>query len=72
MARPLTKRIIDFFAATPGEELSYDDMAQKFGCTRSQACEAVALLRESGRISVQRAVVFRIRVVLPVNIESQP
>ena len=44
----LENRIRQFFLNNPDEELSYIDMAVKFGCSRDSARNAVAELRKGG------------------------
>lgn len=46
----LQNRIRQFFAANPGEELSYADMAVKFDCTLGSARNAVRELRDLGEL----------------------
>lgn len=48
----LAGRIRSFFAACPDEELTYDDMAVKFGCTPYQARLAVKGLRKRRHVAL--------------------
>lgn len=56
-AAPLAGRIRKFFTACPDEELTYQDMAIKFDCSRRQAQDAVKSLRRRRR-DVKLALVY--------------
>jgi response regulator of citrate/malate metabolism len=43
-------RIVEFFAANPDEELTIDDIAAKFGCTKGTARVAVHRASERGQV----------------------
>lgn len=44
----LMGRILDFLECNPEEFLAFDDVAARFDCTREQAKNALAHLRERG------------------------
>lgn len=46
----LQDRIRKFFAANSDEELTYSDMAAKFGCTPDSARNAVREMRDMGEL----------------------
>ena len=52
MTKPesLDKRMRQFFAENPAEELTYADAMVKFGCTRREVVKAVYRLRQYGRV----------------------
>jgi hypothetical protein len=52
-------RIREFFEDNPGEVLTYDDAAVKFGCTREQALRAVEYLRAAGEVCTRVVVMSK-------------
>jgi DNA-binding GntR family transcriptional regulator len=54
----LTKRLREFFEANPGEELTQQDIAAKFGASPRTVANAICTLHKHGLL--QRAVVYRL------------
>lgn len=61
----LTRRVEAFFLANPTEELSYEDMAHKFGVEPRQARDAVKTLRMRKLPPVR--VLHVVRIAAPVD-----
>lgn len=55
----VTARLVAFFRANPGEELTCADIAAKFGCSPETARIAVCHARKE--IPLERVLVFRLR-----------
>jgi predicted transcriptional regulator len=55
----IVDRVRAFFQANPFEELTVEDVAAKFSCTRSTAENALSRL--SGEGLLQRASVYRVK-----------
>lgn len=52
----LATRLLDFFAANHGEELTYDDVIAKFDCKRNAAYQAVDKLVRLGKLENVRVI----------------
>lgn len=57
----LTASIERFYAENPGEWLTWDDLAAKFGCTNKQARQALIGLRKAGRLELEIVHVLRVK-----------
>lgn len=57
----LTRRMVRFYEANPGEWLTIADMTTKFSCTQVQATRVIATLRSEGRLDLEAVVVYRVR-----------
>lgn len=53
----IKKRLLEYFAANPGEELTKSDMMVKFDATESAVEQALWILKAEG--AVVRAIVYR-------------
>ena len=56
----LRRRIEVFYTDNPGEWLTWDDLCQKFDCTKDQARNAMQALRDDGRLEWEVVNVVRL------------
>jgi hypothetical protein len=52
----LAMRLLGFYTINPDEELTFDDIAEKFGVRSNAVSEAVARLRERGLLEYVRVI----------------
>lgn len=52
-------RLAAFFRSNPDEELTIDDIATKFGCTRETAIRGLCIARHT--VDIERVMVYRLR-----------